>query len=83
MDKVLISREELARMIGCGWQALLRMEKRGDIPPRVQLTVNRVLYRRSDIDRWFANNLRPWREIVAEDAQAAEPEQPQTEAQSG
>ncbi len=53
MDKKLLSKKEVAQMIGVGLVSLWRWERAGDFPARVQLSARRVGYHEADIRNWI------------------------------
>jgi predicted DNA-binding transcriptional regulator AlpA len=48
------SREQFAALLGISVRTLARMEQKGETPPRVRISDNRVGYRQSAIDRFIA-----------------------------
>jgi len=49
------SRKQTADRLGICVRTLVRMEQRGDAPPRVKLTKTIVGYRDSDVERFLAS----------------------------
>lgn len=51
--KRLLCRKELEHILGVSTSTLYRMEKKGDLPPRVQISTNRVGWRSEDVERFL------------------------------
>jgi len=49
----IIRKPELARMLGCSIQTIWRMEKRGELPKRIQISRNIVGWRESEIKEFI------------------------------
>lgn len=49
----LLSRQEVARIVGVGTVSLWRWERAGLFPARVQIGPRRVGWRESDIENWI------------------------------
>ena len=53
----LITKAELRRMVPYTPQHILRLEKRGLFPRRVQIGANRVAWLLSEVEQWIANRV--------------------------
>ena len=53
----LIRADELAAMLSCSTTTIWRMEKRGDLPPKIRISANIVGWRLSDIEAWLDQKL--------------------------
>lgn len=51
----IIRKPELAKMLSVSKQTLWRMEKRGELPSRIQISKRTVGWRESDIKEWLNN----------------------------
>ena len=49
----LIRPNQLAEMLSVSTVTLWRMEKRGDLPPRIKISERAVGWRESDIEAWL------------------------------
>lgn len=58
MSEPLKSRRDAARYIGLSHSFLAQAAVRGDGPPFVKLSANRVGYRVADLDSWIESRVR-------------------------
>lgn len=49
----VLSRRQLASLLGVSVDTLKHLERAGDAPPRVQLSARRVGYRASAVEAWM------------------------------
>jgi predicted DNA-binding transcriptional regulator AlpA len=52
-DRVVVTKAQLCEITSLSDDTLDRMHKRGEGPPRVQLSARRVGYRMSEIRKWL------------------------------
>lgn len=50
----IIRRVQLVEKLGLSLTTIWRLEKRGDFPSRIRLSINAVGYDLAEIDRWLA-----------------------------
>lgn len=50
---LVISEQEVARIISVSISTLRRLKTRGEGPPRIQVSRRRIGYRLNDVDRWL------------------------------
>lgn len=53
MNNRIIRASELAEMLGISKPTLWRMEKRGELPPKIRISKRVVGWRESDISSWL------------------------------
>ena len=49
----IIRKPELAKILGVSKQTIWRMQKRGDLPSRIQISKRVVGWRETDIEAWL------------------------------
>lgn len=55
----IIRVKELCRLISVSPTTLWRMEKRGELPPRIKISTRAVGWRESDIEEWLESRSEP------------------------
>jgi predicted DNA-binding transcriptional regulator AlpA len=70
-DHKLLSRAELARLLGVSLDTLDRMESRGEAPPRLRISPRRWGYPVGGIKRWQAAKVEATRSVLAQDEVAS------------
>ena len=58
MTQVVLKRSEMLKLVGLGYTTCWRLEKAGQFPARVRLSVGRVGWLLSEIQDWIANRSR-------------------------
>jgi len=53
-EELLLSQEDLLAWLPLSRATILRMEKRGLFPRRLQISPGRVAWLRADVERWLA-----------------------------
>jgi len=58
MTQVVLKRSEMLKLVGLGYTTCWRLEKAGQFPARVRLSVGRVGWLLSEVQDWIANRNR-------------------------
>jgi len=54
---MLLKRTEVLALVGLGYTTVWRLERAGSFPARKQLSVGRVGWLRSEVEKWIENRL--------------------------